>query len=62
MQYTGVLTKMRTELEDPIQYYLIFESDFIHVNQVLNKKIQIEFVKYHCLACGQNKKIFRHSC
>ncbi|WP_438710288.1 DUF2797 domain-containing protein [Aquimarina muelleri] len=59
MQYTGVLTKMRTELEDPIQYYLIFESDFINMNQLLNKKIQIEFVKYQCLGCGKNKKIFR---
>ncbi|WP_062056442.1 DUF2797 domain-containing protein [Aquimarina longa] len=59
MKYTGVLKKMQTELGNPIQYYLVFESDFIHMNQLLNKKIQIEFVGYQCLACGKNKKIFR---
>ncbi len=59
MQYQGVLTKMQTEIGSPIQYYLVFESDFIHVNQLLNKKIHIEFKGYKCLACGENKKIFR---
>ncbi|WP_108868657.1 DUF2797 domain-containing protein [Aquimarina aquimarini] len=59
MQYQGVLTKMQTEIADPIQYYLVFESDFIHMNQLLNKSIQIDFERYQCLACGKNKKIFR---
>ncbi len=59
MQYQGVLTKMQTEIGDPIQYYLIFDADFIHVNQLLNKKLHIEFDSYQCLACGENKKIFR---
>ncbi|MEW7277289.1 DUF2797 domain-containing protein [Aquimarina sp. 2201CG1-2-11] len=59
MQYKGVLTKMQTEMDNPVQYYLIFESDFIHVNQLLDKKIQIKFEGYQCLACKENKKIFR---
>lgn len=59
MQYQGVLTKMQTELDQPVQYYLVFENDFIHVNQLLDKEIRIEFLKYQCLACGKNKKIFR---
>ena len=59
MQYQGVLTKMQTELDNPIQYYLVFEDDFIHVNQLLDKEIRIEFLKYQCLACGKNKKIYR---
>ncbi|WP_028377493.1 DUF2797 domain-containing protein [Leeuwenhoekiella sp. MAR_2009_132] len=59
MQYQGVLTKMQTELDKPIQYYLVFEDDFIHVNQLLDKEIRIEFLKYQCLACGKNKKIYR---
>ena len=59
MQYQGVLTKMQTELDNPIQYYLVFENDFIHVNQLLDKEIRIEFLKYQCLACGKNKKIYR---
>ena len=59
MQYQGVLTKMQTELDNPIQYYLVFENDFIHVNQLLDKEIRIEFLRYECLACGKNKKIYR---
>ncbi|TPN85996.1 DUF2797 domain-containing protein [Aquimarina algicola] len=59
MQYQGVLTKMQTEVGEPIQYFLVFDSDFIHVNQLLDKKIDIEFVGYQCLSCGKNKKIFR---
>ncbi|MHA7056042.1 DUF2797 domain-containing protein [Aquimarina sp. M1] len=59
MQYLGVLTKMQTEIANPIQYYLVFESDFIHMNQLLNKRVTIKFVGYQCLACGKNKKIYR---
>ncbi len=59
MQYQGVLTKMQTEIGNPIQYYLVFDSDFIHVNQLLDKQVRIEFKRYQCLASGQNKKIFR---
>src|SRR5690554_7711804 len=59
MTYQGVLRKMTTELSDPIQYYLLFETDFIHMNQLLEKTINIKFVGYECLNCGLNKTIFR---
>ena len=59
MSYQGVLTKMQTEFSNPIQYYLVFDSDFIHVNQLLDKNISIRFVKYQCLNCGQNLPIYR---
>ncbi|MFD2552028.1 DUF2797 domain-containing protein [Bizionia sediminis] len=59
MTYQGVLTKMRTEFKDPIQYYLVFENDFIHMNQLLTKTIQMEFVGYQCLNCSLNKPIYR---
>jgi len=59
MQYQGVLRKMQTEYTVPINYYLTMDEDFIHVNQLLDKKVHIEFVKYECLACGENKKIYR---
>ena len=59
MQYQGVLRKMQTEHTDPINYYLDMDSDFIQMNQLLGKRLHIEFVKYQCLACGENKKIFR---
>ena len=42
MVYSGVLTKMQTEFQDPIQYYLVFKNNFIHLNQFLDKTIKIE--------------------
>ncbi|WP_282122936.1 DUF2797 domain-containing protein [Algibacter mikhailovii] len=59
MTYQGVLTKMTTELASPIQYYLVFENDFLNMNQLLNNNITLEFVKYQCLNCGLDKPIFR---
>ncbi|AOZ99571.1 DUF2797 domain-containing protein [Flavobacterium commune] len=59
MQYEGVLTKMETEYGNPIQYYLVFESSFLNVNQLLDKNIAINFVGFQCLNCGKKKKIFR---
>ncbi len=59
MFYQGVLTKMETEFSHPIQYYLVFENDFINMNQLLDKTIELKFVKYQCLNCGLDKPIYR---
>lgn len=59
MLYTGVLTKMQTEFLEPIQYYLVFKNDFIHMNQLLNKPIDIKLVGHQCLSCGLDRPIYR---
>ena len=59
MKYTGVLKKMATENTVPVQYYLDMGSDFLNMNQLLDKTIEISFKEYQCLSCGENKKIFR---
>ncbi|WP_299275825.1 DUF2797 domain-containing protein [uncultured Psychroserpens sp.] len=59
MFYQGVLTKMQTEFVEPIQYYLVFEDDFLNMNQLIDKTITMEFVKYQCLKCGLNRPIYR---
>ena len=59
MIYEGVLTKMRTELLDQVQYYLVWPEDFLNMNQMLGKKMSINFLRYQCLNCGLQKKIFR---
>ncbi|AEM70951.1 hypothetical protein Murru_1912 [Allomuricauda ruestringensis DSM 13258] len=59
MLYEGVLRKMRTEIGSPIQYFLVFENDFINMNQGLNKELQIDFIKFQCLNCGEDKPIYR---
>jgi hypothetical protein len=50
---------MSTENTSPVSYYLDMGDDFLNMNQLIDKTISIEFVKYQCLACGENKKIFR---
>ncbi|MET2983676.1 DUF2797 domain-containing protein [Aureibaculum conchae] len=59
MKYSGVLQKMMTELASPVQYYLQLENDFINVNQLLGKTLEITFVKYECLNCHLDKPIYR---
>ena len=59
MTYEGVLKKMQTEIGNPIQYYLVFETSFLNLNQLLEKNITINFAGYQCLNCGKKKKIFR---
>jgi len=59
MQYEGVLTKMQTEAGSPIQYYLVFETSFLNVNQLLGKDFEINFRGYSCTNCNKKKKIYR---
>ncbi len=59
MQYEGVLQKMPAELGNPIQYFLVFENDFLNVNQLLDQKLQIRFLKFQCLNCGEDLPVFR---
>ena len=59
MQYQGVLKKMATEHLETIQYYLDMKSDFLNMNQLLNKNIEISFVTYECLNCHLEREIYR---
>lgn len=59
MIFQGVLTKMQTEFSSPIQYYLVLENSFLHLNQLLGKQLEIVHEGYQCLECGKKKKIFR---
>ncbi len=59
MQYEGVLQKMQSEMGTPIQYYLVFSTDFLNMNQVLDKELQINFIKHQCLNCGEDRPIYR---
>ena len=59
MQYQGVLKKMITENSHIVQYYLDLKSDFINMNQLLNRNLEIAFVKYRCMNCHIEKEIYR---
>ncbi|NER12590.1 DUF2797 domain-containing protein [Leptobacterium flavescens] len=57
--YEGVLTKMKTEFSSPIQYYLDMGSDFINMNQLLDRRIHIKFLRFECLNCHLERPIYR---
>lgn len=59
MNFSGALTKMRTDFLNPVQYYIIFQDNFININQILGKNIEINFKGYECLNCHKKKKIHR---
>ncbi|WP_335965674.1 DUF2797 domain-containing protein [Galbibacter sp. PAP.153] len=59
MMFEGVLTKMQTEYTEPVNYYLVFENNYINFNQLIDKKIAIKFVKFECLSCHLDKPIYR---
>lgn len=59
MQYKGTLKKMLTELNTPIQYYLDLKDNFIHMNQIIGKEIEIKHISNECKSCGMDKPIFR---
>jgi hypothetical protein len=59
MIYQGVLKKMMTENADEIQYYLDMKTDFLNMNQLINKEISLKFVTYECLNCHLEKEIYR---
>ena len=59
MLYQGVLTKMQSFPSDPVRYFLVFENDFLSMNQLIGKTINMEFIGYQCLNCGLDKEIFR---
>ena len=48
MIYQGVLKKMMTENAEEIQYYLDMKTDFLNMNQLINKEISLNFVTYEC--------------
>ncbi len=59
MQFSAVLKKMMTELSDEVQYYFLTNSNYLNMNQLLGRTLEISFDGYECLCCGKDKKIFR---
>ncbi len=56
----GNLSKMPAELADPIQYTLRLGDDVLNLNELLGKKLRIDFEgRINCVACGRiTKKAF----
>jgi len=58
MYYKNVLQRMQTEWDNPVRYYLDMGDDFIILNNLLQRKIQVSFIKYECLGCGKDEPVF----
>ena len=56
--FHGVIKKMVTSWENPIKYYFLFPNSFIKMNDLIGKKITVNFDSYSCLAVAV-KKIYR---
>ena len=57
MDYQGNILKMRTELVDPIRYFLPVGEQEIDMNALLGKPVRFQFDgQINCIACGKKTK------
>ena len=55
----GPIRKMRTQINEPIDYYLTFPSIFIRINDLIGKSITFKHTGFSCMGCGSDQPIFR---
>ena len=55
----GPLRKMRTQINDPIDYYMTFPSVFVRVNDLIGKSLSFTHTGFSCMSCGIDQPIFR---
>ena len=55
MLYWGIIEKMRTHLEDPVQYELPMGKDMIPMNELIGRYILFKWEgEINCISCGRN--------
>lgn len=55
MKKIGNLLKMRTQLKNPVEYFLSLSGEEIFVNELIGRKIRLKWVeKINCISCGNN--------
>ena len=57
--FEGILKKMVSEINSPINYFLQMNEGFIHLNQCIGKNLIISHIGSQCLNCLQELPIFR---
>ena len=65
MKIKGSILKMSTELNKPVDYFLILGDQRIHMNELINKTISITYLnEIHCIRCGRktNKSFHQGYC
>ncbi|HEX7583507.1 MAG TPA: DUF2797 domain-containing protein [Prolixibacteraceae bacterium] len=57
MLASGNIIKMRTELADPVQYFLLVGETELPMNELIGKNIQLSFTgQINCISCGKRTK------
>jgi len=55
MLYWGTILKMKSQLEDPVQYLLPIGDDRVPLNELIGRYILFKWEgKINCIACGRN--------
>ena len=61
MQHEGNIHKMRTELANPVQYFLPIGENEIEMNTLIGKEISMNFAgQINCIKCGRRTKTSFH--
>ncbi|MBT6767188.1 MAG: DUF2797 domain-containing protein, partial [Prolixibacteraceae bacterium] len=61
MQYEGNIQKMRTEIANPVGYFLPIGENEIEMNSLIGNKIQMNFSgQINCISCGKRTKTSFH--
>ena len=61
MQLEGNIHKMRTELANPVQYFLPIGENEIEMNSLVGKEISMNFTgQINCIKCGKRTKTSFH--
>ena len=61
MQLEGNIHKMRTELANPVQYFLPIGENEIEMNSLIGKEISMNFTgQINCIKCGKRTKTSFH--
>ena len=59
MIFEGQVLKMTTQNAQPIQYFLNLAGDLVNMNQLIGKMLRIKHLRYECVSCGKDEKIYR---
>lgn len=55
--FVGNLKKMKSEIANPIRYWLLLGDEAIALNSLLKQKIKLRFTgNIHCIQCGRKTK------
>ena len=61
MQYEGNIQKMRTEIANPVGYFLPIGENEIEMNSLIGNKIKMNFSgQINCISCGKRTKTSFH--